>query len=163
MRKLHLESIKTQSPVGPFSWVKSNKFKELILREGKLAKTSSIIICYHCISTGPLIPGYLQILMSHASQAPFWKVSLDHFPDGETQRRKKWSFHSHTTRLWHSQKLKPDIPASSPLFLMIATFFLSYFMLYFITSHKWILLCMTLVAVVSTSHTGILLLALNEF
>ena len=43
----------------------------------------------HCVSTGPLIPGYLQILVSHASQAPFWKVSLDHFPDGETQGREK--------------------------------------------------------------------------
>lgn len=33
MRKLHLESIKALSPVGLFSWVKSNKFKELILTE----------------------------------------------------------------------------------------------------------------------------------
>lgn len=41
------------------------------------------------ISAGPFIPGYLQILMSHASQAPFWKVSLDRFPDGETQGREK--------------------------------------------------------------------------
>lgn len=89
MRKLHLESIKTQSPMGPFSWVKSNKFKELILTaKGNWLRTVHNNML-HCISTGPLIPGYLQILMSHASQAPFWKVSLGHFPDGETHRRKK--------------------------------------------------------------------------
>lgn len=46
MRKIHLESIKTQSPVGPFSWVKSNKFKELILTEKGNWLRTGIIICY---------------------------------------------------------------------------------------------------------------------
>lgn len=73
--------------MGPFSEA-SNKYKELIhtAKGGKEQQRNRML---HCVSTGPLIPGYLQILVSHASQAPFWKVSLDHFPDGETQGREK--------------------------------------------------------------------------